>query len=454
MPVQFACRSHTAVAYCLAFFWSVTDAAFGEIAALPKAGHHFQENTLKLIHRIERFVLVHAIFMVASGGAAHAQSPIKIGASIATTGVNAAQGQNQLRGYQLCVKHTNDKGGVLGRKIELIVEDDKSQPATAVRIYEKLITEVKVDAILGPYSSGITDTVANVTEKHKMPMLAPNASTTSIYKKGRKFIFSMNPSAEVHLEGLIDLAAKKGLKTVAVINGDELYPRTTTQGAIELAKKKGLQVVFVESYPKVSTDFSALLGKVRAANPDLLVAGTYFEDAVAITRQMKTLNVNLKMTGMTVGVDSLKYYELVGRDAEFIYGSTLWLPELVDLRAGGLIPIARQYPGAREFVESHKKEFPGADLSFHTAGGYGGCQVLVEAVKRAGSLDGGKVRDAILKMDYNTVYGAFRVDPDGVQIAHKALMFQWQDGKKTIVWPEELTSAAPRFPTPEWSKRP
>ena len=407
---------------------------------------------MKLTYLITLIAFATALLITAPCGAA--QAPIKIGASMSTTGANAAQGQNQLRGYKLCVKHANDKGGVLGRKIELIVEDDQSQPAAAVRIYEKLITEAKVDLVLGPYSSGITDAAANVTEKYKMAMLAPNASTTSIYKKGRKFIFSVNPPAKVQLEGMIDLAAKKGLKTVAVINGDELYQRATTQGAIELAKKKGLQVVFVESYPKGGTDYSALLDKLKAANPDVLVAGTYFEDAVAITRQMKALNVNPKMTGMTVGVDLPKYYEVMGRDAEFMYGSTLWLPELVELRAGGLVPIARQYPGAREFVESYKKEFPGADLSFHSAGGYGGCQVLVEAVKRAGSLDGGKVRDAILKMETNTVYGAFRVDQDGVQIAHKALMFQWQDSKKVIVWPEELTSATPRFPTPEWSKRP
>jgi branched-chain amino acid transport system substrate-binding protein len=384
---------------------------------------------------------------------AEAQPPIRIGASLSQTGSFAALGQNQLRGYQLCVKHANEKGGVLGRRIELLVEDDQSKAPTAAAIYEKLIAQDKVDLVLGPYSSGITDAVANVAEKHKMPMIAPNASTTSIYKKGRKFIFSMNPPAEVHLEGLIDLAAKRGLKTVALISGDELYLRAMTQGTIELAKKKGLQVVLVEFYPQKNTDFSTILAKVRAANPDVLGGSARFEDSVAITRQMKALNVNPKMTGLTVGVDLPKYYEVLGRDAEFVYGSTLWLPELVELRAGGLIPIARQYPGAREFVESHKKEFPGADLSFHSAGGYGGCQILVEAVKRAGSVDGGKLRDAILKMDHNTVYGAFRVDQDGVQIAHKPLMFQWQDGKKVIVWPEELAPDKARFPTPPWSQR-
>ena len=96
-----------------------------------------------------------------------------------------------------------------------------------------------------------------------------------------------------------------------------------------------------------------------------------------------------------------------------------------------MIPIARQYPGAREFVESSKKEFPGAGAS---SVGYGACQILVEAIRRSGSLDSVKLRDAILKMDHNTV--------------HKRLLFQWQEGKKVIDWPEELAANQTRFPTP------
>ena len=385
---------------------------------------------------------------------AEAQPPIRIGATLAQTGVYAALGQNQLRGYQLCVKQMNDKGGVLGRKLELVLYDDGSDPATAVRLYEKLITQDKVDLVLGPYGTPISEAVADVNEKYKMPMVAPVAAVTSIYRKGRRFIFGVLPPAETRLEGFIDLAAKKGFKSVAMINADDLTGRVRAQGTVELAKKKGLQVVFVDAYPEGTTDFSAILTKVRAANPDVLGGATRFEDAVAITRQMKALNVNPRMYGLTVGVDSLKFYEALGRDAEFVYGATPWVPELVDLRAGGLIPLARQCPGAREFVEAYKREFPGADFSYHAAAGYGGCEVLVEAVRRAGSLDSKKLREAILKLDRNTVFGGFRVDRDGAQIGHKALLFQWQDGKKVIVWPEELAPGRARFPTPPWSQRP
>jgi branched-chain amino acid transport system substrate-binding protein len=189
------------------------------------------------------------------------------------------------------------------------------------------------------------------------------------------------------------------------------------QGTIELATHKGLQVVFAEAYPRGTTAFAAILTKVRAANPDVLAGSTRFEDAVAITRQMRALDVNPRMYGLTIGVDLPKFYAVLGRDAEFVHGATPWMPELADVRAGGLIPIARRYPGTREFVEAYTGEFPGADLSYHSAAGYGGCEILVEAIKRAGSLDSETLRDAILRLDRNTVFGRFRVDRDGLQIA-------------------------------------
>ncbi len=222
-----------------------------------------------------------------------------------------------------------------------------------------------------------------------------------------------------------------------------------------LARKRGLQVVFVEAYPRQASDFSPMLGRLKATNPDVVGAATYFEDSVAITREMKRLDINPKMYAVTVGGDLPKFYEMLGRTAEYVYGASQWEAELATLLRGGeLIPVARRYPGARDFVEAHKTESPGADLSYHTAEAYGGCQVFVEAVGRAGSLDADRLRDVILKMDFNTVFGGFRVDRTGFQVAHTMLMFQWQDGKKVIVWPDELAPGKPRFPTPPWSQRP
>ena len=370
---------------------------------------------------------------------ADAQGPIRIGASLSLTGTYAKLGKNQHEGYQLCIKDLNAKGGVLGRKLEFVVYDDQSTPATAVRLYEKLITEDKVDGVMGPYSSPVSEAAANVTEKYKKIMVAPLAATTSIFRKGRKYIFMVISPAEGYLEGVVDMAAKRGLKTVAVVNEDTLFSKAAAAGAVELAKKKGMQVVFSEAYPKGNTDFSALLTKIKAANPDVVVAGTYFDDAVALTRQMKELNVNPKMYGVTVGGDLPEFYDTLKQNAEYIYGATQWEPTL-------------PYPGNQEFFETYKKDF-GHEPSYHSAAGYAGCLIYGEAVKRAGSLDADKVREQLLKLETKTIFGDYKVDQDGFQLAHKMVTFQWQGEKKVTVWPDELAQAKPRYPTPPWTQR-
>jgi branched-chain amino acid transport system substrate-binding protein len=380
-----------------------------------------------------------ALLLAALWLPADAQGPIRLGASLSLTGTYAKLGKNQHEGYQLCIKDLNAKGGLLGRKAELVVYDDQSLPATAVRLYEKLITEDKVDAVMGPYSSPVSEASANVTEKYKKVMVAPLAATTSIFKKGRKYIFMVISPAEGYLEGLVDMAAKRGLKTIAVVNEDTLFSKAAAAGAVEIAKKKSLQVVFTEAYPKGNTDFSALLTKVKAANPDVLAAATYFDDAVALTRQMKELNVSPKMYGVTVGGDLPEFYDTLKQNAEFIYGATQWEPTL-------------PYPGNQEFFETYKKDF-GHEPSYHSAAGYAGCVIYAEAVKRAGSLDADKVREQLLKLETKTMFGDFKVDADGFQLAHKMVTFQWQGEKKVTVWPDELAQAKPRFPTPPWNQR-
>jgi branched-chain amino acid transport system substrate-binding protein len=386
-----------------------------------------------------RFAAAAVIVSLIGPAPAQAQAPIKIGASLSLTGTYAQPGSYQKEGYELCADHLNAKGGLLGRKVEFVFYDDQSMPATGVRLYEKLITEDKVDAVMGPYSSPITEAVANVSEKYQKVMVSPLAATTSIFKKGRKYIFMVISPAEAYLEGLVDMAVKRGLKTIAIVNEDTLFTKASAVGVAEIAKKKGMQVVFQEAYPKGNTDFSALLTKLKAANPDVIAASTYFDDAVAISRQMKELNVSAKMYAVTVGGDLPKFYDLLKQNAEYVYGSTQW---------EGTLP----YPGQKEFVDSYQKKF-GHEPVYHSAAGYAGCVIYAEGVRRAGSLDSDKVRDQLLKLETRTFFGDYKVDRDGFQTAHKMVMFQWQDGRKVTVWPDDLASGKPRFPTPAWGQR-
>jgi branched-chain amino acid transport system substrate-binding protein len=380
-----------------------------------------------------------ALLALLGSTGAEAQAPIRIGASLSLTGTYAKPGTYQKEGYEVCADELNAKGGLLGRKVEFVMYDDQSATQTAQRLYEKLITEDKVDAVMGPYSSAITESVAGISEKYRKVLVSPLAATTSIFRQGRKYIFMVISPAEVYLEGLVDMAAKRGLKTIAIVNEDTLFPKATVAGTAELAKKRGLQIVLQEAYPKGNTDFSALLVKIKAANPDVIAAATYFDDAVAITRQMRELNVNPKMFGVTVGGDIPEFYTLLKQNAEYVYGSTQW-------------DEALPYPGQKEFLSAYMKKFK-HEPSYHAAAGYAGCLIYAEGVRRAKSLDADLVRAELLKLKMRTAFGDYAVDQDGFQIAHKMVMIQWQDGKRLVVWPDDLANGKMRYPTPPWSQR-
>jgi len=376
--------------------------------------------------------------VVAVPGLVQAQQPIRIGATMSETGAYSTQGVAARAGYLLCQKHVNEKGGILGRKIEFLIYDDASDAKKAVGLYEKLIVEDKVDAVMGPYGSPITEAVAPVTEKHRKVMISPLAATSSIWEKGRRYIFMVLPPAELFLAGLIDIASRNGLKTVALIEEDTLFPKAAVKGAIELAKKKGMEVVLHEAYAKGTKDFSAILTKVKAANPDVLgMAASPLGDFIVVARQMKELDINVKMFGNSGAV--AEFQEALGKTADFAYGLSAWEPSL-------------PYPGIKEFVEAYQKEFNRAP-SFHAAGAYASCQLFMEAARRAGSLDSDKLREELLKLKTKTIFSNFAVDERGFQIANNGLFIQWQDGVKVVVWPDELAAAKPRFPTPPWSQR-
>jgi branched-chain amino acid transport system substrate-binding protein len=382
-----------------------------------------------------------AVFLAVGVWAAPAAAgePLRIGASISTTGTYSKPGNYQREGYLLWEKHVNERGGLLGRPVKMVIYDDKSEPATAVKLYEKLITEDKVEMVVGPYSSPITNAASVVSEKHKKLMVASLAATTSIWERGFKYLFMTISPAEVYLEGAIDIAAQKGLKTVAIVNEDTLFSKAAASGSAKLAEKQGMRVVFHEAYPKGTSDFSALLVKIKALNPDVLLGGTYFDDAVAITRQMKELDVNPKIYGVTVGGDLPEFYDLLKKTADYVYGSTQWEPNL-------------PFPGIKEFVESYKKMW-GRDPQYHSAAGYNGPLILEKAVREAGTLDPDKLRGVLLKMKTTTMFGDYEVDERGFQIGHKMVLLQWQDGKRVTVWPKSAAQREPIFPTPPWSRR-
>jgi branched-chain amino acid transport system substrate-binding protein len=370
-----------------------------------------------------------------------ADQPIRIGTSLSLTGKQySVQGGYCREGYLLCQKHENAQGGVLGRSIEFAIYDDESDEKTAARNYEKLISEDRVDAVLGPYGSAITEAVADVAEKHKMIMIAPTAGSTAIWEKGRRYLVMMLSPVESLPEGLLDLAARNGLKKVAVIKLDGLVANAAAKGAHELAKKKGLELVFSESYPGGTTDFSGILNKVKAATPDVLMAASVrLEDLVAITRQMREVDLNVKMLSSVPYGLLPDYYKQLGKEAEYVYSGSFWETTL-------------PYSGNQEFVAAYIQEFNRAP-AVQSAASYAACRLFSDAVRQTGSLDSDKLREALLNLRAKTVLGDFAVDARGFQTAHRAITIQWQDGKQIVVWPDDVAAGKPRSPTPPWNQR-
>lgn len=385
-----------------------------------------------------------AVLVLGAGPAWAGHRPnneVLIGGAISQTGRYAEPAGRQVNAIKLWVDEVNGRGGLLGHKINMILLDDKSDTQTSIKLYEKLITEDKVDLLLAPYSSGITEAVANVNERYKMPFIAYGAASTPIWEKGRKYIFNIVDVAENYQKGAVHLAKQIGVKKAAIIGEDSLFPRMSAKGARQWCDKLGIQVVVEENYPLKQTDFTALLQKIKAAGAEAIFSNSYFADAAAQVRQMREQNMNFKLFAGTVGPGLPKFAEQLGPTAEYVLGYSQWEP----------VPEVLKNPGMKEFVEAYEKRY-GEKPNYHAGNAYGALQVTEAALKKAGSFDNQKLRDALATIEVHSVFGRYKVDEKGLN-SHEGLTFQIRQGQRKIVWPQKWAQTKAELPMPEWSKR-
>ena len=358
------------------------------------------------------------------------EGPIRIGATMSETGAYSTQGIPARDGYLLCQQDVNEAGGLLGRDVEFVIHDDESDTERAVELYERLITEEAVDAVMGPYGSTLTDAVAPVTEEHGYVHISPLAATSSIWEQGYEYLFMVLPPAELFLAGVIHIGADRDLTRVAVLEEDALFPQAAGAGAAELAEEEGMEVVLHETYPEGTDDFSDFLQDVDDQGVEVFtMAASTLSDFQEVVRQMDELDVEVEVFGTSGAVD--EFQEDLGELAEYAFGLSAWEPSL-------------PHPGVDEFVAAYEAAYDRAP-SFHAGGAYGSCQLLVEAAEAAGSLDPESLRQELLEMETTTVFGDYAVDERGYQTAHQGTIVQWQDGERVVVWPEDVAVAEARF---------
>jgi branched-chain amino acid transport system substrate-binding protein len=390
-----------------------------------------------------RILAAAATLLMAGTAWAHHRpnNEVLVGGAISQTGRYAEPAGRQVNSIKMWVDEVNARGGLLGHKVQLLLLDDKSDTQTAIKLYEKLITEDKVDLILGPYSSGITEAVANVTERYKMPFVAYGASSSPIWEKGRRYIFNIVAVAEDYQKGVVHLAKQIGVKKAAIIGEDSLFPRQAAKGTKDWSTKLGIEIVVEENYPLKQTDFTALLQKIKASGAEAVFSNSYFADSAAQLRQMREQNLNFKLYSSTIGPALPNFPEQLGATAEYVLGFSQWEP----------LPKILKHPGMEEYIAAYEKRY-GEKPNYHAGGAYGALQVTEAAVKKAGSFDRDKVRDALATVEVTTVFGRYKVDAKGMN-AHEGLTFQILKGQRRVVWPEKWAEAKPELPMPDWSKR-
>ena len=387
-------------------------------------------------------ILAAAALLTAPASADHRPGNVVVmGGTMSLTGRYVEPAGRSLNGRKLYVEELNARGGLLGHKVVLRIYDDKSNRRTAIELYEKLITEDKVDLVTGPFSSHLTDPVANVMERYRRPFLAIGVAPV-IYQRGRKYVFKDVPSAPapVRQNGALALAQQIGVKRIAIIAEGSVFPRQVTEGALKWAKKLGLKVVLLESYRKGQTDFIDLLRRIEASGAEAIFSNSYFTDSVAQVRQLRELRFNVKLFSAIEGPALPKFVKELGSAAEYVVGFSAWEPK----------PVLG-HPGMKGFIKNYEKRY-GVKPNFHAANGYGGMQVYEAAVKHAGSFDPEKIRDAFASIAVDTIWGRWKANEQGSALTGYGLTIQIQNGERIIVWPAHQAEAK-FLPMPKWEDR-
>jgi len=373
-----------------------------------------------------------------------AAEPLRIGVITSLTGRFATFGKMQMAGYTVALKEINAKGGVQGRPLELLVEDDASAVPAALSAAERLLAK-GVPLILGTYSSGISKPLAGYMERQQMPLLVSGSADDSITKPGSPYVFRAKSVASTYARTLFDLfESLGGIQSVAILAGTGAFEQSVADGAEAYTKIKRYRLVAREAYDRGLTDFRPLLNKFRTLNADAVFMVSYEEDAVAIMRQAKEVNLNPKVfAGAAAGFAIESFIKGAADAAEWVFTATSWTPDV-------------KYPGARALYENLKAALGGGEPSYHAAETYMALVVAADALNRAKSLDKSAILAALKATDLMTPVGPVQfLDQAGFRNQNPIPMVveQVQGGKFVTVFPASIAPGRPRYPTPPWNKR-
>lgn len=370
---------------------------------------------------------------------AQAQDKITIGIALSQTGNLADSSTHYWRGVELWRDKLNASGGLLGKPVEFVIYDDRSDAATSARLYERLITNDKVDLLISTIGSAQAATATAVAEKHKRVMINGGGASEAIHQRGFKYIFQTAARISAYVDGIDPLMKKYGIKTMAFVSRDYGAARDMEKALKGMAAKNNVNIVLSEYFPSGNVDFSSQIARARQLQPDLWVSVGYPNEAIEMVRQFRSSNY-LPKAFVHNGVSQEDFLKASGKDGEAMIGMSLYEPSL-------------KTSGNTQFVQAFKAKY-GYEPGYYSSFGYTAVTVLEAAVKKAGSLDQEALRKVLTELKMDTVMGKHEVEPaTGMQIGVKGLLVQVNNGKREIIWPDELRTADAKIPAPGWDKR-
>jgi len=374
-----------------------------------------------------------------------AKDSIRLGFSMALTGFYAQGAQSQITAYEVWKEVVNEKGGILVKDlnqklpVEFVQYDDKSSAETAVKVYEKLITQDKVDLVLTPWGTTIHFAIAPLAEKYRVPMVGSTAASVRLRDiKSRYFWFITSCIPDKQMEALVDLLQSLGVKKVAIIYVQEHFPRENLQFLKPALEKAQIEAALVKDYPIGVKDLTTLLTDVKAKEPQALIALSYPGDSFLLMGQSQGLGLNPPFLFELVGPSIAAFGQAFGPATEGVTTMGHWSPK-------------GPWPGAREFEERYVKKWKMRPDYLDSALSYVECQIIEQAIERAGTLDREKIRETIAQGEFTTINGPIRFTGTENHVT-PSMILQYQKGDLEIIWPPETATAKPIYPKPAWPK--
>ena len=345
--------------------------------------------------------LAAAVGLALGGGMVQAADTVKIGLMAPLTGSWASEGQGMKKIVELLAEQQNAKGGALGKQIEVVTEDDGGDPRTASLAAQRLTTK-GVAAVVGTYGSSVTEASQAIYDEAKIPQIANGSTAIRLTEKGFKHFFRTAPRDDEQGRMAAQTIGKLGFKKVAILHDSTSYAKGLADEANALLKKKGTDVVFFDALTPKENDYTAILTKLKGANPDVVLFTGYYPEAGLLLKQKKGMNWNVPFIGgdATNNVDLVK---IAGKAAEGFY--FLSPPQPQDLDTAD----------AKAFLADYQKKYNELPPSIWAVLAGDGFRVAVAGIAGAKSTDGGKVADYLHKdlKNFSGLSGPISFDAKG-----------------------------------------